>query len=155
MPAGHVARRRVQPALGPDATALGQVYWYTLEGRDPDGHATGGWGLDELRSAQDWHVRYALLGAQGISEIASIGGHVAEYQIDVDPNAMQAHGVTLDQIFSATKMSNLDVGARTIEVGRAEYVIRASGSSSPSRTSRRSSSTSAATCRSTCATSRT
>lgn len=117
----------VKPALGPDATALGQVYWYTLEGRDPDGHATGGWGLDELRSAQDWYVRYALLGAQGISEVASIGGHVAEYQIDVDPNAMHAHGVTLDQIFSATKMSNLDVGARTIEVGRAEYVVRGLG----------------------------
>ena len=117
----------VQAALGPDATALGQVYWYTLEGRDLDGKATGGWGPQELRSAQDWYVRYALLAAEGVSEVASIGGFVQEYQIDVDPDAMRAHGITLNQIFSATKMSNLDVGARTIEVSRAEYVIRGLG----------------------------
>jgi Cu(I)/Ag(I) efflux system membrane protein CusA/SilA len=117
----------VQPTLGPDATALGQVYWYTLEGRDPDGNATGGWGLNELRSAQDWYVRYALLAAEGVSEVASLGGFVEEYQIDVDPDAMHAHGITLDQVFLATKMSNLDVGARTIEVSRAEYVIRGLG----------------------------
>ena len=117
----------VQPALGPDATALGQVYWYTLEGRDPDGNPTGGWGPQELRSVQDWYVRYTLLAAEGVSEVASIGGFVEEYQIDVDPDAMRAHGVTLDQVFAATKMSNLDVGARTIEVSRAEYVIRGLG----------------------------
>lgn len=117
----------VQPALGPDATALGQVYWYTLEGRDPDGEPTGGFGPQELRSVQDWYVRYSLLAAEGVSEVASIGGFVEEYQIDVDPDAMRAHGVTLDQVFAATKMSNLDVGARTIEVSRAEYVIRGLG----------------------------
>ncbi len=117
----------VQPALGPDATALGQVYWYTLDGRDPDGNPTGGWGLQELRSVQDWYVRYTLLAAEGVSEVASIGGFVEEYQIDVDPDAMRAHGVALDQVFEATKMSNLDVGARTIEVSRAEYVIRGLG----------------------------
>ena len=117
----------VQPTLGPDATALGQVYWYTLEGRDPDGNATGGWGLQELRTAQDWYVRYALLAAEGVSEVGSLGGFVEEYQIDVDPDAMRAHGITLDQVFQATKMSNLDVGARTIEVSRAEYVIRGLG----------------------------
>lgn len=117
----------VQPTLGPDATALGQVYWYTLEGRDPDGNATGGWGLNELRSAQDWYVRYALLAAEGVSEVASLGGFVEEYQIDVDPDAMRAYGITLDQVFLATKMSNLDVGARTIEVSSAEYVIRGLG----------------------------
>ena len=117
----------VQPTLGPDATALGQVYWYTLEGRDPDGNATGGWGLQELRTAQDWYVRYALLAAEGVSEVGSLGGFVEEYQIDVDPDAMRAHGITLDQVFQATRMSNLDVGARTIEVSRAEYVIRGLG----------------------------
>jgi Cu(I)/Ag(I) efflux system membrane protein CusA/SilA len=117
----------VQPALGPDATALGQVYWYTLEGRDLNGNPTGGWGHQELRSIQDWYVRYALLAAEGVSEVASIGGFVEEYQIDVDPDAMRAHGITLDQVFAATKMSNLDVGARTIEVSRAEYVIRGLG----------------------------
>ena len=117
----------VQPALGPDATALGQVYWYTLEGQDPNGNPTGGWGLEELRTVQDWYVRYALLAAEGVSEVGSIGGYREEYQIDVDPDAMRAHGVTLDQVFRATKMSNLDVGARTIEVNGAEYVIRGLG----------------------------
>ena len=80
----------VQPALGPDATALGQVFWYTLEGHDPAGQLVGGWGLHELRSVQDWIVRYALASAEGITEIASIGGFVQEYQIDVDPDAMRA-----------------------------------------------------------------
>ncbi len=117
----------VQPALGPDATALGQVYWYTLEGQDPSGNPTGGWGLEELRTVQDWYVRYALLAAEGVSEVGSIGGYQEEYQIDVDPDAMRAHGVSLDQVFSATRMSNLDVGARTIEVNGAEYVIRGLG----------------------------
>ena len=117
----------VQPALGPDATALGQVYWYTLEGQDPAGNPTGGWGLEELRTVQDWYVRYALLAAEGVSEVGSIGGYREEYQIDVDPDAMRAHGVSLDQVFGATKMSNLDVGARTIEVNGAEYVIRGLG----------------------------
>ena len=117
----------VQPVLGPDATALGQVYWYTLEGRDSAGKPTGGWGLQELRTIQDWYVRYSLLAAEGVSEVGSIGGFEEEYQIDVDPDAMRAYGVTLDQVFSATRQSNLDVGARTIEVNGAEYVIRGLG----------------------------
>jgi Cu(I)/Ag(I) efflux system membrane protein CusA/SilA len=117
----------VQPALGPDATALGQIYWYTLEGRDPDGNPTGGWDLEELRAIQDYQVRYALLGAEGISEVASVGGFVREYQIDVDPDAMRAHGVTLDDVFRAVRASNADVGARTIEINRVEYVIRGIG----------------------------
>ncbi len=117
----------LQPALGPDATALGQVFWYTLEGRDKDNNPTGGWDLDELRSIQDWYVRYALMGAEGISEVASIGGHVKEYQIDVDPDAMRAFGVGLDEIFNAVKASNVDVGARTIEINKVEYVIRGLG----------------------------
>ncbi len=117
----------VQPALGPDATALGQVYWYTLEGRDQAGNPAGGWDLHELRSIQDWQVRYALLSADGIAEVASIGGYVQEYQVDVDPDAMRAYGVTLDQVIAAVKMSNLDVGARTIEINKVEYVIRGLG----------------------------
>lgn len=117
----------VQPTLGPDATALGQVFWYTLEGRDPDGNPAGGWGPDELRSIQDWYVRYALLGADGVSEAASAGGFVKEYQIDVDPDAMRAAGVTLEDVFAAVKQSNLDVGARTIEINRVEYLIRGIG----------------------------
>ncbi|MGA1013776.1 MAG: efflux RND transporter permease subunit, partial [Limisphaerales bacterium] len=66
----------VQPKLGPDATALGQVFWYTLEGRDETGRPTGGWDLDELRSVQDYYVRYGLLSTDGVSEVASVGGFV-------------------------------------------------------------------------------
>jgi copper/silver efflux system protein len=117
----------VAPALGPDATALGQVYWYTLEGRDPDGRPVGGWDLDELRSVQDWYVRYGLLSAEGISEVASIGGFVREYQVDVDPDALRAHGVTLQQVFDAVRSSNLDVGARVVEINRVEYLVRGLG----------------------------
>ncbi|MHC4851832.1 MAG: efflux RND transporter permease subunit, partial [Planctomycetota bacterium] len=117
----------VQPALGPDATALGQVFWYTLEGRDSRDRPTGGWDLHELRTAQDWIVRYALMSVDGVSEVASIGGFVREYQIDVDPDAMRAYGVALPDIFSAVRMSNVDVGARTIEVSNAEYVVRGLG----------------------------
>ena len=117
----------VQPALGPDATALGQIFWYTLEGQDKNGNPTGGWDLHELRTIQDWYVRYALLSADGVAEVASVGGHVQEYQVDVDPDAMRAYGVRLEEVFTAIKMSNADVGARTIEVNRVEYVIRGIG----------------------------
>ncbi len=117
----------LQPVLGPDATALGQVFWYTLEGRDPQGNPTGGWDLHELRSIQDWTVRYALMAAEGVSEVASVGGFVKEYQIDVDPDAMRAWNVKLDEVFQAVKMSNKDVGARTIEINKTEYVIRGLG----------------------------
>lgn len=116
-----------QAALGPDATSLGQVYWYTLEGRDPDGNATGGWDLDELRTIQDWYVRYGLLAAEGVAEVASVGGFQQEYQIDVDPDAMRAWGVTLHEAMDAVRRSNLDVGARTIEINQVEYIIRGRG----------------------------
>ena len=117
----------VQPALGPDATALGQIFWYTLEGQDKNGNPTGVWDLHELRTIQDWYVRYALLSADGVAEVASIGGYVQEYQVDVDPDAMRAYGVKLEEVFMAVKMSNADVGARTIEVNRVEYIIRGIG----------------------------
>lgn len=117
----------VSPALGPDATALGQIFWYTLEGRDPEGSPTGGWNLDEIRSVQDWYVRYALQGAEGVAEVASIGGFVKEYQIDINPDALRAYDVSLAQIINAVRSSNLDVGARTIEVNRVEYIVRGVG----------------------------
>ncbi|HDY65877.1 MAG TPA: efflux RND transporter permease subunit, partial [Phycisphaerae bacterium] len=117
----------VQPVLGPDATALGQIYWYTLEGRDPDGNPAGGWDLDELRTIQDWNVRYRLLSAEGVAEVASIGGYVQEYQVDVDPDAMRAYGVTLADVFKAVKASNIDVGAKIIELNRTEYFVRGVG----------------------------
>ena len=117
----------VVPALGPDATSLGQVYWYTLEGRDGQGNTTPGWDLQELRSIQDFHVRYALQSTEGVAEVASVGGFQREYQIDVDPDSMRAHGITLGQVFEAVQQANLDVGARTIEVNKVEYVIRGRG----------------------------
>jgi Cu(I)/Ag(I) efflux system membrane protein CusA/SilA len=122
----------VSPQLGPDATALGQVFWYTLEGRAAgngavDSKPTGGWDLQELRSTQDWHVRYALQGVEGVAEVASIGGYVKEYQIDVDPDALRAYDIPLSEVFNAVRGSNLDVGARTIEINAVEYVIRGLG----------------------------
>ena len=117
----------VAPALGPDATALGQVFWYTLEGRTTEGELVGGWDLHELRSTQDWTVRFALQSVPGVSEVASVGGYVQEYQVDVDPEAMLASGVTIEQIARAVRESNLDVGARTLEINRAEYLVRGLG----------------------------
>lgn len=117
----------VAPALGPDATALGQVYWYTLEGRDAQGRPAGGWDLDELRSVQDWQVRYALASVQGVAEVASIGGHRLEYLIEVDPDAMHAWGVDLDQVYAAVSAANLEVGADAVEINRVEYFLRGLG----------------------------
>lgn len=117
----------VQPKLGPDATGLGQVFQYTLEARDPQGRPCGGWDLHELRTVQDWYVRYALLGAHGVAEVASVGGHIQEYQIDVDPNAMRAHGVRLGDVFEAVRRSNQEIGASNLEVNRVEYFIRGLG----------------------------
>ena len=117
----------VQPALGPDATALGQIFWYTLEGYDTDGNPTGGWDPQELRSIQDFQVRYALSSVEGVAEVASIGGYVKEYQVDIDPVAMRETGVNVNQIADAVRKSNLDVGARTIEMNRAEYLVRGLG----------------------------
>jgi len=126
LPAGTLPTG-VQPTLGPDATALGQIFWYTLEGRDPHGKATGGWDLEELRTIQDWQVRLALRSASGVSEAASVGGFVREYQIDVDPDAMRAYGVGIDEVYEAVRRSNIDVGAQTIELNRVEYLIRGVG----------------------------
>ncbi len=109
----------VQPTLGPDATALGQVFWYTVEGE--------GFGLDQLRTIQDYYVRYALEASGGVSEVASIGGYVKEYQIDINPDAMRAHSIALPEVVNAVRMANIDVGAGTIEVNRAEYTIRGLG----------------------------
>jgi Cu(I)/Ag(I) efflux system membrane protein CusA/SilA len=117
----------VTPSLGPDATALGQIYWYTLEGRDKEGNPSGGWDPHELRTIQDFYVRYSLTSAKGVAEVSSIGGFVKEYQVDIDPNAMKAYGVNIAQIMAAVKNSNLDIGARTIEFNRAEYLVRALG----------------------------
>ncbi len=117
----------VQPRMGPDATAMGQVFWYTLEGRDAQGHPSGGWDLHELRTVQDWYVRFALQGVSGVSEVASVGGFVQEYQIDLDPDRMRINNVSLFEVLAAIKDANRDVGARAIEVNRVEYLVRGIG----------------------------
>jgi Cu(I)/Ag(I) efflux system membrane protein CusA/SilA len=126
LPAGTLPAG-VQPMLGPDATGLGQIFWYTLEGRDPNGKTIDGWDLEELRTIQDWQVRFNLRSAYGVSEVASAGGFVREYQVDLDPDAMRAYNVTLEEVFDAVRQSNIDVGAQTIELNRVEYLIRGVG----------------------------
>ncbi|WP_457609618.1 efflux RND transporter permease subunit, partial [Lutibacter sp.] len=127
LPPGTVPNE-VKPALGPDATALGQVYWYTLEGRDPKtGKPAGGWDPQELRTIQDFYVRYYLTATSGVSEVASIGGFIKEYQIEIDPNAMKANNVDVKMIMNAVKNSNLDIGARTLEFNKVEYLVRGLG----------------------------
>ena len=117
----------VTPSLGPDATALGQIFWYTLEGKDKNGNPNGGWDPHELRTLQDFYIKYALTSAKGVAEVGSIGGFVKEYQVDIDPDAMKANKVNVADIMNAVKNSNLDIGARTMEFNRAEYLIRALG----------------------------
>ena len=118
----------VQPTLGPDATALGQIYWYTLEGRNPKtGRPNGGWNPQELRSIQDFYVKYGLSTAEGVSEVASVGGFIKEYQIDLNPEALKAFNVSIMDVMTAVRKSNLDVGAETMELNNVEYIIRGLG----------------------------
>ncbi len=119
----NVAQQRlptgVTPVLGPDATALGQVFWYTVEAE--------GFDLAELRSIQDWYLRYQLNSVEGVSEVASIGGHVKQYQIDVHPDKLRAHRVTLMDVYEAVRKSNIDVGAKVLEKNGIEFFIRGVG----------------------------
>lgn len=126
LPAGLLPAE-AQPSLGPDATALGQIFWYTLEGRDSNGNPTGGWDLQEIRTVQDFYVKYALNTAEGVSEVASIGGFVQEYQVDVDPAALNAYGIPITDVIRAVRRSNRDSGARTLEINKAEYLLRGLG----------------------------
>ena len=119
----NVAQQRlpmgVTSVLGPDATALGQIYWYTVEGE--------GFDLAELRSIQDWYVRYQLNAVEGVSEVASIGGFVKQYQIDLHPDKLRAHRVTLMDVYEAVRRSNIDVGAKVLENNGIEFFIRGVG----------------------------
>ncbi|MCC7509163.1 MAG: efflux RND transporter permease subunit [Planctomycetes bacterium] len=108
----------VTPTLGPDATALGQVYMYTVDGP---------YDLAELRTLQDYTLRYALLQVDGVAEVASIGGFVREYQVEVDPERLRAHDVMLDEVVAALKNSNLDVGAKAVENRGSEFLVRGVG----------------------------
>ncbi len=119
--ASQVLPEGVTPAMGPDGTGLGQVFWYTLEG------SHGGFDIEELRGIQDWHVRYSLQGVNGVAEVAGVGGYVREYQIDVDPDAMRAFDVRLPDLVMAVQRANIDVGAETIEWNGVEYLLRSKG----------------------------
>jgi copper/silver efflux system protein len=125
---GGILPTDANPVLGPDATALGQVFWYTLEGRDEEGQPAGGWDPGQLRTIQDFTVRDALMAAGGVAEVASVGGFEQEYQIDVDPDALRLYEITLEQVVQAVGRSNRDVGARSLEINRVEYVVRGVGS---------------------------
>ncbi len=109
----------VVPTLGPDGTGVGHVFWYTIEGK--------GYDLEQLRTLQDWFVRYQLNTVQGVAEVASIGGFVREYQIDLDPNKLLAYNIKINKVMEAVKASNKDVGGKLIEQADAEYLIRGSG----------------------------
>ncbi|TXT33634.1 MAG: Acriflavin resistance protein [Planctomycetota bacterium] len=109
----------VMPTLGPDATALGQIFYYTLEADGAD--------LQQLRSLQDWYIRYQLQAVEGVTEVATLGGYVKQYQIDVLPEKLRAHRVTLPEVYEAVRRSNVDVGAQVVENNRFEFFIRGKG----------------------------
>ncbi len=112
LPAGVV------PTLGPDATGVGQVFWYTVEGPYDPG---------ELRSIQDWFIRYQLNAVPGVAEVASIGGFVRQYQVDVDPVKLRAYGIPIRSVFEAVQRSNNNVGAKVVEANDMEFVVRGLG----------------------------
>jgi Cu(I)/Ag(I) efflux system membrane protein CusA/SilA len=117
-----VARRLppgVSPSLGPDATGVGWVFAYTLESDRHD--------LAQLRSIQDWFLRYELAGVPGVSEVASIGGFVKQYQVVVDPNKLRAYNIPIQKIRTAIQRSNSDVGGRVVEMGETEFMVRGLG----------------------------
>jgi Cu(I)/Ag(I) efflux system membrane protein CusA/SilA len=107
------------PQLGPDATALGQIFWYVLDAPGMD--------LAAQRSLQDYVIRYALQEVDGVAEVASAGGLVRQYQIDVDPNRLKAHDVTIGDVIGAVRRGNIDVGAKTIESSGLEMIVRGLG----------------------------
>src|SRR5689334_25192174 len=104
----------VTPMMGPDATGVGQVFWYTLEGPYDSG---------TLHSIQDWYVKYQLNAVPGVSEVASVGGFVRQYQIDLDPVKMRAYGVPLKDVIMSVTRSNNNVGAKVVEVSDSEYMV--------------------------------
>ena len=117
----------VTSRMGPDATGLGQIYYYVLRPPPPLPGETGGMNLADLRSLQDFVVRYELQAVEGVSEVASIGGYVRQYQVDVDPDRLRFHDLPLDAVTTAVKGSGRDVGAKTVESGGMEYLVRGRG----------------------------
>ncbi len=111
----------ITPTLGPDATGVGWVYEYALVDK------TGKHDLSQLRSLQDWYLRYPLQTVQGVSEVAAVGGYVKQYQIEVDPNALYRYNIPLNKVKMAIKRSNNDVGGRLVEMAETEYMVRGLG----------------------------
>src|SRR5215471_14927002 len=111
----------VNPVIGPDATGVGWVYEYALVDK------SGKHDLAELRSIQDWNLRYALESVKGVAEVASVGGFVKQYQVDLDPNALVAYNISVSDVVNAIKTSNADVGGKISEIATAEYFIRGLG----------------------------
>jgi len=111
----------LSPSLGPDATGVGWIYEYALVDR------TGNHDLAQLRSLQDWYLRYPLQTVQGVSEVASVGGYVKQYQVEVDPNALLAYGIPLSKVKYAIQRSNNDVGGKLVEMAETEYMVRGKG----------------------------
>ncbi|GAA0533825.1 Cu(I)/Ag(I) efflux system membrane protein CusA/SilA [Rhizomicrobium palustre] len=109
----------VSPSLGPDATGVGWVYEYALTGNKQD--------LSQLRSLQDWHLRYALAKTEGVAEVTSVGGYVKQYAVVADPGRLRAYGITLGQLRDAVMNANTDVGGRTVELSETEFMIRGRG----------------------------
>ena len=110
----------VVPTLAPDATALGQIYYYVLE-------PPAGMDLAELRSKQDFFIKYALQSVDGVAEVASIGGYVKQYQVEVDPDELRYHNIPLSQVIDSVKAANIDVGAKTVETSGMEFIVRGKG----------------------------
>ena len=110
----------VTPSLGPDATGVGWVYEYTLDGGDE-------YDLQQLRSMQDWYLRYELTSVPGVSEVASIGGYVKQYQVEVDPNKLVAYNIPIQKVRMAIQKSNNDVGGKLVELGETEFMVRGLG----------------------------
>src|SRR5712672_3476283 len=111
----------VNPVLGPDATGVGWVFEYALVDE------SGKHNLAELRSLQDWHLRYALESVKGVAEVAPVGGFVKQYQVDLDPNKLLAYGIPINEVVDKIRMSNGDVGGKIFEVGSTEYYVRGRG----------------------------
>ena len=109
----------VVPSLGPDGTGVGHVYWYTVEGK--------GYDLGTLRAIQDWYIRYKLSSVDGVAEVASIGGFVKQYQVDVNPTDLRAYNLTVSDVVNAIQKSNNEVGGKILEVSDAEYFVRGQG----------------------------
>jgi len=113
----------VTPTLGPDGTGVGHVFWYTLESKDAEHRYDAG----TLRAVQDWYVRYKLAAVEGVAEVASIGGFVRQYQVDIDPVKLRAYNLSVSEVVSSLQRSNSEVGGKLLEISDAEYFVRGQG----------------------------